>query len=280
MRIRKLNKDLGNYRSLLMKAVESAKRSVQAEMVICFGWTEIRKGHLFCNVLVLSGDGEQKPLKKQRASLKRHFESKDIVDGIRDFVEINWLLHSMAAVNRMIRLKHPFYGSIVRNGIVLYKNKGAALSMPRKTSVPATTGNDWLLHVTYGQQLQKLAELAGYFPYRLCAYYLYLALEQYGMAILKRYMGYKQKVPNVGKLFELLDLISPEFYKAFYWRQMDNGQPWDLADLTKAYVTISTAQDWPQSKYDSEKFLKGIATFRNIMMGLKDSNLTACDDVF
>ncbi len=245
-----------------MKAVEFAKWRVQAEMVICFGWTEIRKGHLFCNVLVLTGDGEQKPLKKQRASLKRPFESKDVVEGIRDFVEINWLLHSMAAVNRMIRLKHPFYGSIVRNGIILYKNKGAALSIPEKKQVL----RQHLVTIGFymqrsGQQLQKLAELAGYFPYRLCAYYHYLALEQYGIAILKRYMGYKQKVPNVGKLFELLDLISPEFYKAFYWRQKDNGQPWDLADLTKAYVTIGTAQDWPQSKYDSDKFFERIRGF-------------------
>jgi len=271
----KLNRDFGSSREQVMRAIESIREHVQPEMVICFGWIATGRMNIFCNVLVLTEDREKRPLEKLQRSLKRGFDNPDIVDGIRGYTRINWLLQPMTSVKRLIQWRHPFYSSIARNGIVLFKSKGARLPLPGKTSPSAAKYAGWDLRVAYGDKLKRLAELAaGGLLHKLCAYYLYLALEQYGIAILGKYMAYKGNVPNAGKLFDLLDLISPEFHNAFYHSY--GAPPFGVRDLVEAYEEIGIARN---VRYDSKKLVEEMTTFRNIVEGLKDSKVTACSDV-
>jgi len=234
----KTNEDFGKYHWLVMEAVKSTYKHLRPEAVICFGCVEAMERRAVCNILVLAGGYEEESLSDVVMLFQRFFVNQNNYS-----IRVNWLLHSVASVKRLILSRHPFYNNIAQNGILLNSNcTRDPLPKPRAKWASTKRDKHWDACLKCGQQFLIMAELAlSSELYKMTAYNLYLAVEWYGKAILQRYMGYKQNKSNIHRLFELLHMISPEFWK----RITSNGdeEPWLLESLRNGYDQIANTGD-------------------------------------
>ncbi len=259
-------------------ATSTIRKYVQPEMVICFGWATDGPLRIICNVLVITSGHETKPLPELLGLFQRHFDGIDI-DGKKGSVTVNWLLHSMATVSRLIRWRHPFYCSIAQTGVLMYSSGCIPLPVADRvwTSLYEKS-DDWKLYMEHGEQLQTLAATAvkaGLYKFAICN--MYLALDVYGSAILGRYLGFKMTTPNIDRLFELLYMVSPEFWKAFPDIGFRNSHSLKL--LREAHATIGDPTELAVSKETTNSLLESVRKFHESMMRLKASERVAFDNM-
>ncbi len=93
-------------------------------------------------------------------------------------------------------------------------------------------------------------------------------------------MGYKQNKTNIGRLFELLDMISPEFWKIV----TSNGyeEPSLLVRLRNAYEKIESTNDSDYNDFNKDTATELNRKVRKICFAtwrLKDSEAIASDDM-
>lgn len=275
-----LNEDLDGFYNPVMEAVESIKRYIQPEKVICFGYRVTgddgeRYGRscgalIVCNILVLTGKHEKRRLKESLSLLRREFDSG---------VTVNWLLHQTESVKELLRAGQPFFCNVVRKGILLYDNGLALPPTEENTGAPMEdNGGDWSPSYELGREFQEVARFAsGAGLYRLVSFNLHQALGQFGIAVLKTFIYYKLNTHNIIRMLDLLEMVSPEFKKIF---PADTGEEIALlTTLRRAYADVRYSSGYSVSRDTAEILFERVGQFEGIMLRLKESELNACQNI-
>jgi len=272
----KAKEDFGRYHDLVMEAVRSLHKHLMPEAVICFGCVAANERRAVCNILVLAGGYEENSL----GDIVMLFP-RDFIQNFECGIRVNWLLHSVASLTRLIQFKHPFYNNIALNGILLYRGN-TRTSLPKPRAKWASTKNDehWAGCISYGRDFLALAELAlSANLYKMTDYNLYMAVEWCGKAVLQRYMGYKQTTSNINRLFELLHMVSPEFSKVVAASYPTDKETWAIGRLREAYEKIGDTDIYHSSKDSAIDLTHVVKKVFSIAMRLEDSETIAFDDM-
>ncbi len=102
-------------------------------------------------------------------------------------------------MKELLRAGQPFFCNVVRKGILLYDNGLVLLPTEENACAPMEDNvGDWPPSYELGREFQEVARFAfGAGLYRLAAFNLHQALEQFGMAVLKMFIYYRLNTHNI-----------------------------------------------------------------------------------
>ncbi|HLM74141.1 MAG TPA: HEPN domain-containing protein [Polyangiaceae bacterium] len=158
--------------------------------------------------------------------------------AIAEPVPVTLLVHTMPYVNQEIRMGQYFFAEVARQGVLLFKTKGAALAKPRAL-------NDGERLAVGARDFRYWFESAsGFFKGSLyyvvhrmrahSAFLLHQAAERYFHAALLVFTGYKPQTHDLKKLADQTEPLHPALAGAFPRTDPEDERLFKL--LKRAYI--------------------------------------------